>query len=120
MSYAAMTYDLVNILEKLSIDRCILIGHSMGGKTVMSTALKNGKLVEKLIVVDSAPTTSVDTGNVRECIEAMRKLDLNNIKNKNDANIALSKEIEVGCYLSIEMKFVYLPLNQTFSAKLYS
>lgn len=34
-----MANDLKHLLAQLHIDKCILIGHSMGGKTAMTTAL---------------------------------------------------------------------------------
>ncbi|NJB87265.1 pimeloyl-ACP methyl ester carboxylesterase [Lewinella marina] len=55
MSYPLMAHDLAAFLEEQSVDRCHLLGHSMGGKVAMQTALTYPALVEKLIVVDMAP-----------------------------------------------------------------
>jgi len=55
MSYALMAEDVATTLEALSIDRCCLLGHSMGGKVAMQTALTYPDLVEKLIVADITP-----------------------------------------------------------------
>eukprot|EP00794_Sanderia_malayensis_P019730 gene19730-21676_t len=89
-----MSHDLTHLMERLSVQRCILIGHSMGGKTVMSTALQNNDLVEKLIVVDSAPTVSISAEGARTCIEAMAALDLSKIKEKRNADVALSSDVK--------------------------
>ena len=40
MSYEAMCEDTVNLIKnELKVEKCTLIGHSMGGKTAMYTAL---------------------------------------------------------------------------------
>ena len=97
MSYAAMTHDIVHLIEKLKIERCILVGHSMGGKTVMSAALQHPTLVEKLIVVDSAPTCSIAADAAWKCIKAMMDLDFSKIKERKDVDKVLATEIKVSC-----------------------
>ncbi len=39
LTYEAMTEDLKHLLAQLRIEKCVLVGHSMGGKTAMTTAL---------------------------------------------------------------------------------
>ncbi len=55
MTYPLMAEDLAAFLEEQGIDRCHLLGHSMGGKVAMQCALDYPTLVEKLVVVDMAP-----------------------------------------------------------------
>lgn len=40
MSYEAMSQDLQDLLPQLGLVPCVLIGHSMGGKTAMLLALQ--------------------------------------------------------------------------------
>lgn len=55
MNYPAMAQDVLMLMDELSIERAIVIGHSMGGKVAMSlTALIPDRL-EKLIAIDIAP-----------------------------------------------------------------
>nr|NMN92219.1 esterase [Brenneria salicis ATCC 15712 = DSM 30166]RBP67555.1 esterase [Brenneria salicis ATCC 15712 = DSM 30166] len=55
MTYPAMAQDVLTVMDELSIDRAIIIGHSMGGKVAMSlTALIPARL-EKLVAIDIAP-----------------------------------------------------------------
>ena len=58
MSAQLMSSDLINFLNRNDIARCVLIGHSMGGRTAMLTALHFPKLIESLIVVDVSPVSS--------------------------------------------------------------
>ena len=40
MSYEAMSQDLQDLLPQLGLVPCVLIGHSMGGRTAMLLALQ--------------------------------------------------------------------------------
>ncbi|XP_047349086.1 protein ABHD11 isoform X2 [Vespa velutina] len=55
MSYKHMAKDIVQLLNDLELEKAILIGHSMGGSTMMYLALHYPELVEKLVVVDMSP-----------------------------------------------------------------
>ncbi|MGQ0285912.1 alpha/beta fold hydrolase [Pasteurellaceae bacterium 22721_9_1] len=55
MNYEAMAQDIVKLVEHLQLDKLILIGHSMGGKTAMKVATLIPELIEKLVVIDIAP-----------------------------------------------------------------
>ena len=117
MSYEAMTHDTLGLLEKLGLKRCVLIGHSMGGKTVMSIALQHPQIVDKLIVVDSAPRTSIAATSAVSCLKAMMKLDLNLIQSRADADQALKPEIKVSdrfgsesCYISSNIVHWYITI----------
>lgn len=55
MNYDLMARDVAELLEALHIDHCYLLGHSMGGKVAMQTALTYPDLVDRLLIVDIAP-----------------------------------------------------------------
>ena len=55
MSYESMSEDTVMFMKEHGSRSWTLIGHSMGGKTAMVTALNYPDLVDKLVVVDIAP-----------------------------------------------------------------
>ncbi|KAG7259924.1 hypothetical protein CRUP_028887 [Coryphaenoides rupestris] len=63
LTYEAMASDLKHLLTKLHIDKCVLIGHSMGGKP---------GLVERLVVVDISPSQTTTRTNFRHYINAMQ------------------------------------------------
>lgn len=52
VSYEAMSQDLQDLLPQLGLVPCVLIGHSMGGKTAMLLALQR--------VGEASPASSVD------------------------------------------------------------
>lgn len=54
-SYDLMAEDLLEYLDSKGISKANLIGHSMGGKTVMAFAEQHPEKVAKLIVADIAP-----------------------------------------------------------------
>ncbi|XP_029925163.1 sn-1-specific diacylglycerol lipase ABHD11 [Myripristis murdjan] len=74
LTYEAMTSDLKHLLTQLHIDKCVLIGHSMGGKVAMSTALTQPSLVERLVVVDISPAQTTTRTNFRYYIQAMQEV----------------------------------------------
>lgn len=55
MSYPLMAEDLRAFLAARGISRAHLLGHSMGGKTVMEFAVAHPALVDRMVVVDIAP-----------------------------------------------------------------
>ena len=56
MSYELLADDMHEFCVQQNISKTTIIGHSMGGKVAMLLALLHPSLVEKLIVVDIAPT----------------------------------------------------------------
>ena len=55
MNYDLMAEDIFTLIRHLKLEKTILIGHSMGGKTAMKLAARHPEIVEKLIVIDIAP-----------------------------------------------------------------
>lgn len=55
MDYPSMAGDLLALLDRLQLDSVSLLGHSMGGKVAMWTALLEPERVERLVVADIAP-----------------------------------------------------------------
>jgi esterase len=54
-SYQSMQKDLLDFYISMNIEKAVLIGHSMGGKTAMLFSLLHPERIEKLIIVDIAP-----------------------------------------------------------------
>ncbi|XP_036624025.1 protein ABHD11-like [Trichosurus vulpecula] len=75
-SYVAMSADLQALLSKLGLTPCVLIGHSMGGKTAMAFALQEPELVERLVSVDVSPLVATDIQKIFKIIPAMNSINL--------------------------------------------
>ena len=98
MSFEAMAGDLVHLLDRLQIKRAALFGHSIGGKVAMTTALLHRERVERLCVIDIAPT-SYDSNfaqwsTIEAVIAAMRSVNLDVIDSKADAEQQLLRTID--------------------------
>ncbi len=52
--------DVVNVIEQLGLDDCIIIGHSMGGKVAQIVAARRPNGLKRLILVAPAPPTPLD------------------------------------------------------------
>lgn len=91
-NYKLMAEDLAIFLEDNWIHKAHLIGHSMGGKTVMQFAADFGDVVEKLAVIDIAPKQSVRGHD--EILAALTNLDLSKIEKRSDAEDALGQSIK--------------------------
>lgn len=88
-SYADLANDLADVIDR-PMD---VLGHSMGGKAAMMLALQNPDKVKRLIVADIAPVTY--THSQMGPIDAMRRVDLNNITSRAEAKAQLG-DLEPG------------------------
>ncbi|KAM4795239.1 sn-1-specific diacylglycerol lipase ABHD11 isoform 1-T1 [Rhinophrynus dorsalis] len=76
ITYPAMSADVHQILHQLNIPSCVLIGHSMGGKTAMTLALQEPQLVERLVSVDISPSPTVPQSGFPQFIAAMQSVHI--------------------------------------------
>lgn len=91
-SYAEMAADLDEVLEHFGDHGAFhVMGHSMGGKAAMLTALNHPEQLKSLIVADISPV-AYDHDNTH-LIHAMRGLDLSQIERRSEADDALKAEI---------------------------
>jgi esterase len=72
MSYPEMARDVLAFIEREQLQRPILIGHSMGGKTAMTLALQHPRLIGGVAVIDIAPEDYAD--QLAPYVSAMRGL----------------------------------------------
>ncbi len=92
MSYQDMSDDIIAFADQLSLDNVIILGHSLGGKVAMTAALLHPKRFSALAVVDIAPVSYPQ--NFAELITAVDALELKSLKNRTQAEKALSKVID--------------------------
>lgn len=95
MEYSQMADDVAESLADLGIKRCLLMGHSMGGKVALNLAALNPQLLEKLIIEDIAPISYTDhTANLVSMVDNLQTLNLAHITQKSEAFELLKDKIE--------------------------
>lgn len=104
-SYVAMMNDLKLFLEEHNIQNPILLGHSMGGKTVMEFAVNYPELLDKLIVVDIAPVRY--QVHHYAILDALDGLDFDFITSRKQADEYLSQHIEEAGVRQFLLKNLY-------------
>ena len=88
VDYQAMADDLLALLDAQGIYQAHLLGHSMGGKTVMQFAGQHSERVDKLIVVDMAPKAYPP--HHEEILTALTSLPLATLASRKDAAALLA------------------------------
>lgn len=92
-----MTEDLKTFIDQHNLKQPVLLGHSMGGKAVMNTALEFRDLVSKLIVVDMPPVAMKLARNFDNYVTAMKAIEEANPSKQSEADKILSQyESNVG------------------------
>ncbi len=91
-SYSHMQQDLKGFIDEHNIQNPILLGHSMGGKTVMEFSMHHPNLIKKMIVVDIAPVKY--QVHHYAIIDALESIDFDFVKSRKEADQILSEKIE--------------------------
>jgi esterase len=87
--YNAMAADLMEFMDDHSIINPILMGHSMGGKTVMQFAMNYPDSFSKIIVVDIAPKFYPVHHSM--ILQGLGSIDLKTLKSRTEANDLLKR-----------------------------
>ena len=64
-NYEVMKNDLLEFMNFHSIEKAILLGHSMGGKIAINFSLSYPERIKKLIILDIAPKTYSLNDNIK-------------------------------------------------------
>lgn len=91
MSFEDMAADLSELMIDLNIEKAHIIGHSMGGKTVMKFVDLYPDMVDKLVIVDIAPR-KYRPGHTAY-FNAFNTIDFSQCASRKEADVALA-EIE--------------------------
>lgn len=97
-NYQLLKEDLREFMDSQSIEKAIIIGHSMGGKTAMFFAVDYPERVSRLIVADISPRSYKTTNSSQllsheDIIRAMFNLDFYGIESRDEIDEILSKSI---------------------------
>ncbi len=90
-NYDLLAEDLKRYVDYHRLQKVIILGHSMGGKTSMQFACAYPEHTEKLLVADIAP--KYYPPHHQPIIDSLNTLDFNGIHSRNDANAQLEKHI---------------------------
>ena len=91
MDYESMAADVIALLDRRGYKKVSIIGHSMGGKTAMVLARSRPDLVERLVVVDIAPASSLSANLL--ITQALMSVDLEGIQSRAEVDAWLADEI---------------------------
>ena len=113
--YETMSEDLKNFLDEKKIQKVSLIGHSMGGKTIMNFILNYPSYANKVIVVDILPKAY--NNDYEKIFNAFSKMDLNNLKSRKQIDEYFSGFFPDYTFVSFLSKNINRDSNGNFKIK---
>lgn len=111
-NYQEMAQDLVNYLDAKDLDQVYLLGHSMGGKTVMQVACSFPERIEKLIVVDIAPKYYPPHHQV--ILQGLNAVETSQITSRKQADEVLSNFFDNQAIRMFLLKSLYRKEDKTY------
>ena len=119
MTHQVLAEDILNYMNVHGIDKVNLLGHSLGGKAVMTFAISFPEKVEKLIVADISPKAYPP--HHQGIIKALQSVDFNTITSRQEVEEVLSKYISEKSVIQFLTKNLYWTedkkLNWRFNLK---
>lgn len=106
-SYPALADDLAGFIETHAIEKPVLIGHSMGGKTAMAFALSHPEKVAGLAVVDISPRKYPVDPAVQHVIATMQQINPEDYHSRNEFEKELKQNIPDPRVRMIMLKNLY-------------
>ncbi len=91
LDYGLLAEDLKEFISEHAIQKPIILGHSMGGKTAMNFAVKYPELLSKLIVVDIVPKKYPVHHDA--IIDGLKAIPLQSLGSRNDADRILASYV---------------------------
>lgn len=105
--YPDMVIDLLDTMDALGIDRADLLGHSMGGKTVMHFADRHPNRCHRLVIADMAPVPYPP--HHTPLFDALADLDLTAFGRRAEVEAALSRSVADPGIRQFLLKGLYRP-----------
>ena len=94
LDYQVMAEDVRQLIVRLGLESCCIVGHSMGGKVAMQLALSFPDLIEKLVIVDIAPVSyPEDADGHMNVLATMDAVKLGEIKSRTQAEVTIEDYI---------------------------
>lgn len=111
-SYETMAADLKEFIDEHGIVNPILIGHSMGGKTIMRFAAEYINSAKKLIVVDISPRFY--GRHHQDILAGFNAINLETLQSRNEADAILSNYVGDAGVRMFLLKSLYRTTEGTF------
>ncbi|KAF9404425.1 hypothetical protein BGZ94_004190 [Podila epigama] len=92
--YPHMASDVVRFMQEQSLEKPIVIGHSMGGKVAMNLALRNQSLLDRIVVVDMAPVKVKLSSEFAKYVVAMKEIQKANVQKQSEADAIMKKCVD--------------------------
>lgn len=92
-NYLVMADDLKELMDDEGLTSAFFMGHSMGGKTVMTLAMRHPELVDKLIVADIAPRFY--PLHHQQILEGLNAIPVGQLKSRKEADDILAGYIKI-------------------------
>ncbi|AQS35977.1 putative hydrolase or acyltransferase of alpha/beta superfamily [Shewanella psychrophila] len=83
MDYPLLAQAVIELMDSLQIEAAHILGHSMGGKVAMATALSYPNRVTSLIAADIAPVSYEERHE--KVFSGLENIDLIGLKSRSDA-----------------------------------
>lgn len=112
-TYPDMVVDLLDTLDHLGIRRADLLGHSMGGKTVMHFLDRYPDRCRSAVIADMAPVAYPP--HHMPLFDAMAALDLNAFQRRGEVEVALTERIADPGVRQFLLKGLYRPSPEKFA-----
>ena len=90
-TYTAMAADLKEFLDQEGIEETHLLGHSMGGKTVMQFSIQDPQYIKRMVVADIAPKFYAPHHHKE--IEALESIDFSVLKDRKAVQAKLEETL---------------------------
>ncbi|WP_152285605.1 alpha/beta fold hydrolase [Flavicella marina] len=111
--YELLVEDLLHYMEFHSLEKAIILGHSMGGKTAMLFAVNYPEKVEKLIIADIAPKNYPP--HHHQILEALNAVDFSKITLRTQVDDVLKEYIDEEGVRQFLLKNVYRETKETLA-----
>lgn len=112
-SYELMVEDLLYYINYYKLEKVHLLGHSMGGKTVMLFAVEYPEKVDKIIIADIAPRFYPPHHHT--IIDALNAVDFDKVKSRNDIDFIFKKYIPEPGIRQFLAKNIYRKTKEEFA-----
>jgi esterase len=111
-NYDVMVADVIELMNDLNIEKAHLLGHSMGGKVVMTMAQQFPDRIDKLMVADIGP--KYYPPHHQQVLAALDAVPLSELNRRTDAEDYMKPHLAEAGVRQFLMKSLYRPGKDQF------